>query len=116
MDFGTRVRNARKDMGMTQEDLAKALGITRPTVTMWESGKSKPRVDMLDRLAGLLGTTPAWLLSGDDGSPSTLEDRLMAAFGRLSDDGKLRVCEYAEDLVDGGRYRPGQGNAGRIPA
>jgi putative transcriptional regulator len=95
---------------MTQEDIAKALGVTRPAITMWESGKSKPRVDMLDKLATLLGTTPAWLLGGDDaeGGPGTLEDRLLSAFGRLNEDGQLRVCEYAEDLVVGRRYRPGQ--------
>ena len=45
------VREQRQRMNLTQEALAKALGVERSTVTKWEIGESKPRADMLMKLA-----------------------------------------------------------------
>ena len=44
----------RKAMGMTQADVAEALGIERATVGMWETGTSWPSARVLPDLAGLL--------------------------------------------------------------
>jgi DNA-binding XRE family transcriptional regulator len=63
--FGDRVRAARESVGMTQDELARRLGITRPAVSSWEAGSTKPRLDKIDKLADLLGTTPHYLLNGD---------------------------------------------------
>lgn len=66
MDFGQRIRQLREKKGLTQEDLAHALELTRPAIGRWENGRSKPRLDKLNDLASLLGTTTYWLLNGDD--------------------------------------------------
>ena len=42
MDFSTTVKQARKDMGLSQEELAQALNISYVTINRWENGKSKP--------------------------------------------------------------------------
>jgi transcriptional regulator with XRE-family HTH domain len=48
----------RRSAGMSQEDVAAVVGVTRPTVTRWEQGKRTPRgeqlrgyVELLERLA-----------------------------------------------------------------
>lgn len=45
----------REDRGLTQEEVAKALGVDQSTVCLWEKGKTFPRPETAFRLAELLG-------------------------------------------------------------
>ena len=51
------IKCKRESAGWTQARLARKLGISRATVAMWETGKSRPRYDMLPKIARLLGCT-----------------------------------------------------------
>lgn len=42
-------------MGLTQEDVAKAVGVTKKTVGSWESGKTLPKLEKIEPLCNLLG-------------------------------------------------------------
>ena len=42
MDFSAAVKQARQDMGMSQEELAQALNVSFVTINRWENGKSEP--------------------------------------------------------------------------
>ena len=53
----TAIQQKRLEMDITQDQLAKKLGVDRTTVTKWETGKSLPRSDVLRKLAGVLGCT-----------------------------------------------------------
>ena len=53
--LGNRIRDFRKAKGLTQAELAQALGVSRSTVSMWEYGSNEPNLDMLDRIAAALG-------------------------------------------------------------
>ena len=66
MEFGDRVRYLRKACGLSQEELAERLDLTRPSVTSWETGKTKPRLDKLEQLASILGTSAYYLLNGEE--------------------------------------------------
>ena len=59
------ISNARIKCGMTQEDLAKKLGVIQSAVSQWETGKSKPRADMLLKLAEIFGCTVDELLRSE---------------------------------------------------
>ena len=48
--FPERLKQLRKEKGMTQIDLAKAIGVSSGTIAMWETGKRKPSFEMFDRL------------------------------------------------------------------
>lgn len=48
--------------GMTQEQVAKELGVTPSCITMWESGNRKPDIINLKKLAHILGCTTDELL------------------------------------------------------
>ena len=52
-----KIRMRREAMGLTQAKLANALGVSRTAVTMWETGKSRPRFELLPKIAQLLGCT-----------------------------------------------------------
>lgn len=49
------IKAARVDKGLTQQDMATALGVTKKTVGSWESGKTKPTLDKIEAICALLG-------------------------------------------------------------
>jgi len=48
------IKEARKALGMTQEQLAKALGVTQGAVAQWENGISHPAYEKLSLIASVL--------------------------------------------------------------
>lgn len=62
MTTGQRIALGRKAKGMTQEQLAERLGVTRQSVSRWESDTVYPETEKLIRLAELLGLTCDQLL------------------------------------------------------
>ncbi|ARL48202.1 hypothetical protein BOC50_36420 [Burkholderia pseudomallei] len=72
--IGTRIRELRKAKGMTLQQLADVFGISRASVSEWESGRSKPDVSRLVELAAALGVAVEYLL--DDNGPAALVDEV----------------------------------------
>ena len=54
MQIGEVIRKYRKDQNMTQEEMAKRLGVTAPAVNKWENGNSYPDIMLLAPIARLL--------------------------------------------------------------
>ena len=63
-DIGKNIRTLRERRGMTQEELAQALFVTRQTVSNYETGKSRPDIDMLVSIAQVLETDVNQVLYG----------------------------------------------------
>jgi len=82
--FGDRLAAARDASGMSQEVLAKRLGVKLATLSKWEDDMAEPRANRLAMMSGLLGVSISWLLTGagegldnpgldtDDDSPQKL--------------------------------------------
>lgn len=51
------IKLIRKTMGITQEELAKRIGVTQGTVAQWENGLTHPAFDKLSKVADVLGVT-----------------------------------------------------------
>lgn len=60
------IKKAREKAGITQQELAKQLGIGQSTVAMWETQRALPRADKLPALAKLLGCTVDELLRKEE--------------------------------------------------
>lgn len=58
------IRALRTERNLTQEDLAEKLHVTRQTVSNWETGKSQPDVETLEKIAGALETDVMTLIYG----------------------------------------------------
>ena len=68
--FGDRITGAREAVGLSQEDLARRLGVRLRTIRAWEDDLAEPRANKLQMLAGLLNVSIRWLLTGEgDGIP-----------------------------------------------
>lgn len=63
MKLGEVIRKYRKNKNMTQEEMARRLGVTAPAVNKWEKGNSFPDITLLAPIARLLGITLDTLLS-----------------------------------------------------
>ena len=57
-----KIRALREARGMSQTELAEALGVDQTTVSAWETGKAEPTIFNLRRLADILGVSPGDLL------------------------------------------------------
>jgi phage repressor protein C with HTH and peptisase S24 domain len=69
MDWHKRLTQARTVKNLRKTELAKLVGVSPATVTMWESGKTKKiEGTNLVRVCDLLGISPAWLLGEEDES------------------------------------------------
>jgi DNA-binding XRE family transcriptional regulator len=61
-----RLREGREYVGLSQEDVAQALGLSRPAVTNIETGSRRVEAIELDRLATLFRQSVTYLLTGED--------------------------------------------------
>ena len=66
MELKDRIALARKQAGLSQEQLGEQLGVSRQAVSKWESGQANPDVDYLTRMCALLGVSADWLLLGKE--------------------------------------------------
>ena len=66
MEFNEKLQQLRKQRGLTQEQLAEALYVTRTAVSKWESGRGYPNIDSLKAIAGFFSLTVDELLSTDE--------------------------------------------------
>lgn len=66
--FGTNVRRLRQALGMTQDELARKMGVTLQTVFSYESGQKWPRAESFAELAKALKVNP-WELLADGATP-----------------------------------------------
>lgn len=62
--IGSRIRQARNRKGLSQPQLAKLAGVSKGTVSMWETGVTKPKGENLMRLSSVLGMSPLSLVDG----------------------------------------------------
>lgn len=69
MEFRTRLFELRRQAGLSQEELANLLGLTRQAVQKWEAGTSRPDMDNLAALADYFKVSLDYLVTGREASP-----------------------------------------------
>ena len=68
VNFGKKIQNLRKNAGLSMEQLAMKLGVSKSRVNMWENAEVIPRRDMLVKVAAFFNVSTDFLLnSGQDG-------------------------------------------------
>lgn len=66
MEFNEKLQELRKQKGITQEELAEALFVSRTAVSKWESGRGYPNIESLKALSKFFSVSLDELLSGDE--------------------------------------------------
>lgn len=65
MEFGEKLQELRKNRGLTQEELAESLYVSRTAISKWESGRGYPSIDSLKEISKYFSVTIDELLSGE---------------------------------------------------
>jgi transcriptional regulator with XRE-family HTH domain len=66
MEFNQKLQELRKQKGLTQEELAEQLYVSRTAISKWESGRGYPNIDSLRAIAKFFSVTLDELLSSDE--------------------------------------------------
>ena len=66
MEFHEKLQELRKQKGLTQEELAEVLFVSRSAVSKWESNRGYPNIESLKAIAKFFGVTVDTLLSGEE--------------------------------------------------
>ena len=69
--FGTKIKKLRAAKGMKQDDLAKVIGVSKGTVSVWERNARFPEMDTIQRLVNYFEVPLSFLL--DDSSGLTIQ-------------------------------------------
>jgi transcriptional regulator with XRE-family HTH domain len=107
-DIGSRVRERRRDLKMTQKQLAEAVGCTFQQIQKYESGRSKLSVQTLLKICSYLRTNPSYFFSGlslgeSNGNiiaSSDAEAKLLSILRSVKNEKiKARIVELVEAVV-----------------
>ena len=66
MEFHEKLQELRKQRGLTQEELAQRLYVSRTAISKWESGRGYPNIESLKAIAAFFSMTVDALLSSDE--------------------------------------------------
>ena len=105
-DFSSRVKRLRELCGLTQLEVARKLDVSPAAVGAWENNRSRPRLDKLEKLAELLGTTAYELLNGNEpmqARPSSVLVPLLGTthMGEFADEDECdRMVEVPANVVE----------------
>ncbi|MCM3560636.1 helix-turn-helix domain-containing protein [Brevibacillus borstelensis] len=77
MSFGQRLKQARKEAKLTQEQVAKRLGLDYSTISKYENNHSEPDNETLAKMAEIYNVKVDYLITGhtDDPSPLVKKDK-----------------------------------------
>ncbi len=105
MEFKERLKQARVNKGLSQNQLAKEIGVHVTNISRYERGENRPTSDVLTKLANALDVTGDFLMDGsmDDKAQSAISDKeLLSQFqkvSQLSNDKKLIVKELLDAFL-----------------
>lgn len=104
-NLGARLREAREYVGLSQDEVARALGVTRSAVSLLESGQRKVDALELKRL-GELYRRPASFFTDEDVQPAvkTVQHIARAAAG-MGEADQRELLQFAEYLQSRGKSR-----------
>lgn len=91
MEFNEKLRELRQSRGMTQEELADALYVSRTAVSKWESGRGYPNIESLKEISKYFSVSIDELLSGD---------KLISIAEKENKDNIKNMCDLLFGIVD----------------
>lgn len=91
MEFNEKLQELRKNRGMTQEELAEVLYVSRTTISKWESGRGYPSIDSLKDISKFFSVSIDDLLSGE---------KLLTLAEKENKSNIRNICDLLFGIVD----------------
>ena len=118
--IGDRIREQRKYKGLSQEQLAKKIGISVMSVRRYESSDRTPTEKVLTAISSALDIDVNWLINGytlDERRQAMVdyaknrrvevqaEKQILDGLQLLNAEGKKKIADYIDDLIKSGKYQ-----------
>ena len=91
MEFHEKLQELRKSRGLTQEELAELLYVSRTAISKWESGRGYPSIDSLKEISNYFSVTIDELLSSE---------KLLSIAERENKENIRNICDLLFGLID----------------
>lgn len=91
MEFNEKLQNLRKEKGLTQEELAEILFVSRTAVSKWESGRGYPSIESLKDISRFFQVSIDDMLSGE---------KLLSIAEKESKSSFRKMCDLLFGIVD----------------
>ncbi len=100
MNLGERLATVRKQKGFSQKDLAVMLFVSVNTISGWETGRTKPKIEMLGKLCGILDCSLDYLILGNQNRIIT-DDKYLVFLKSIDENRKVWLVynSQSEGLV-----------------
>lgn len=128
MNISDKLKDARKNAGLTQAQLAEKLGITAQSYSQYETGKRHPKLITIEKIAAALKVPLNVLLDGNwqfyteeikdslntvsdaiaqvvDLGEDLMQDKIIENFNKVNHEGKQKIFEYSQDISENPKYR-----------
>ena len=89
-NLGTRLKEAREYLGLTQEDVAKLMGVSRVIITNIEAGTRKVSAEELSKFSKIYGWTMEELMEGEKAETEAVQ-MFARTFNELSDEDQNEI-------------------------
>lgn len=91
MEFNEKLQALRKSRGLTQEELAEALFVSRTAISKWESGRGYPSIDSLKEISKYFSVTIDELMTGE---------KLISIAEKENKSNIQKLCDLLTGIVD----------------
>ncbi len=116
-----RIRKLRKELGLTQQKFADALGVKQNTIAQYESGRNEPIDAVISLICREFNVSEDWLRTGEgemfkpksrneelfefaakvaEGDPGSIQAQLLAVMSRLTDEQWEVLAQVAREFVE----------------
>lgn len=96
--FGLRLKQLRKEKGITLDSLADSIGTTKTTLSRYENGTRSPKISILTKLAEYFKVDVTWL-SGLDNNENEQKININKVFNKLTEENQQDVYNYAKQKL-----------------
>lgn len=73
MEIGNKIAQLRKNAGLSQDEMAERLFVSRSLVAKWENGRRRPDMGSIEKISSLFGIAPDTIIENDDAVRRELE-------------------------------------------
>jgi transcriptional regulator with XRE-family HTH domain len=91
MEFNEKLQELRKNKGLTQEELAEILYVSRTAISKWESGRGYPNIESLKEISKFFDVSIDDLLSGE---------KLLSIAEKENKSNIRNICDFLFGIVD----------------
>ena len=105
MSFGSRLLEARKRKGLSQEDMARHLGTKGPAIGRYERNEMKPSIEVAAKMASYLDVSLDFLVGASDEQLDKSTMNRILELQKLPDDDKQHIFYALDNLIKAAKLK-----------